>query len=123
MDTATVNLEDAFGSFDEQWAPRLAAEANGQALKLAKVEGEFVWHHHAVDELLLVRDGGVTVEFEEREDVTLGAGELLVVPAGVEHRPVAEEEAQLLLFEPSETRNTGNVEDGRTRETAELEDD
>ncbi|WP_313692883.1 cupin domain-containing protein [Halorarum halobium] len=114
-----VNLDEAFGSFDEQWAPRLAAELNGQAVKLAKVEGEFVWHHHEeADELFLVRSGEVRIEFEEGDDVLLREGELLVVPRGVEHRPVAEEAAEILLFEPSETRNTGNVESERTRTDA-----
>lgn len=121
MDTEKVKLDEAFDSFDEQWAPRLAAVANGQAVKLAKVEGEFVWHQHDVDELFLVRSGEVRIEFEDR-DVTLAEGELLVVPAGVEHRPVAEHEAELLLFEPTETRNTGNVESDLTNETAGLDD-
>lgn len=117
-----VNLDDAFGSFDEQWSPRVAAELNGQAVKVAKVEGAFVWHHHAdADELFLVRSGELVVEFRDRPDVTLAAGELLVVPAGVEHRPVAAEECEILLFEPSETRNTGNVEDERTVDARRLD--
>ena len=117
-----VNLDDAFGSFDEQWSPRVAAELNGQAVKLAKVEGAFVWHHHAdADELFLVRSGELVVEFRDRPDVTLATGELLVVPAGVEHRPVAEDECELLLFEPAETRNTGNVEDERTVDARRLD--
>ncbi|WP_256300736.1 cupin domain-containing protein [Haloarchaeobius salinus] len=107
-----VNLTEAFASFDEQWSPRVAAELNGQAVKLAKVEGEFVWHHHdEADELFLVRSGELTIEFRDEPDVTLGEGELLVVPRGVDHRPVADEEAEILLFEPGETRNTGDVED------------
>ena len=121
MDEQTVNLDAAFDSFDEQWSPRLAAELNGQAVKLAKLEGEFVWHHHDdADELFLVREGRLRIEFEDRDDVTLDEGELLVVPAGVEHRPVADEgEAEVLLFEPSETRNTGNVEGEETEEELE----
>ena len=116
-----VNLDAAFDSFDERWSPRLAAESNGQAVKLAKLEGEFVWHHHdEADELFLVRDGRLRIEFRDREDAVLEAGELLVVPAGVEHRPVAEEgEVEVLLFEPSETRNTGNVESEETEEELE----
>ena len=103
-----VTLSAAFDSFDEQWAPRVAAELNGQAVKLAKVEGEFVWHSHDdADELFL--------EFRDRDTATLAEGYLLVVPAGVEHRPVADDEAEVLLFEPAETRNTGNVETERTR--------
>ena len=111
-----LNLERAFDSFDEQWAPRIAAELNGQAVKLAKVEGEFVWHQHdEADELFLVRAGELTIEFRDEPDVTLQEGELVVVPRGVEHRPVAETEAEILLFEPAETRNTGDVDDEMTQ--------
>jgi mannose-6-phosphate isomerase-like protein (cupin superfamily) len=111
-----VTLSAAFDSFDEQWAPRVAAELNGQAVKLAKVEGEFVWHSHDdADELFLVVTGELDVEFRDRDTATLAEGDLLVVPAGVEHRPVADDEAEVLLFEPAETRNTGNVETERTR--------
>ncbi|WP_135824950.1 cupin domain-containing protein [Halorussus ruber] len=130
-----VNLDAGFDSFDEQWSPRLAAELNGQAVKLAKLEGEFVWHHHDdADELFLVRKGRLRIEFRDEEtdenvapsadaapseEVTLDEGEMLVVPAGVEHRPVADEgEAEVLLFEPTETKNTGNVE---SEETEKLE--
>src|SRR6056297_3408955 len=120
-----TNLDAAFDSFEEQWSPRLAAELNGQAVKLAKLEGEFVWHHHdEADELFLVREGRLRIEFRDEkadedvapsDDVTLDAGEMLVVPAGVEHRPVAEwGEADVLLFEPTETTNTGNVESEET---------
>jgi mannose-6-phosphate isomerase-like protein (cupin superfamily) len=125
-----VNLDAGFDSFDEQWSPRLAAELNGQAVKLAKLEGEFVWHHHDdADELFFVRDGQLRIEFRDGEtgedmtsdeNVTLNEGEMLVVPAGVEHRPVAEEgEAEVLLFEPTETKNTGNVESEETEEELE----
>jgi len=115
-----VNLDEAFDSFDEHWSPRLAAELNGQAVKIAKLEGEFVWHRHdEADELFLVRTGELRIEFREREDAVLGGGELLVVPAGVEHRPVAESEVEVLLFEPVETRNTGDVESEETEEELE----
>jgi mannose-6-phosphate isomerase-like protein (cupin superfamily) len=117
-----VRLDEAFGSFDERWAPQLAAEVNDHALKLAKVEGEFISHHHETDELFLVRSGEVHIEFEDRPGVTLGAGELLVVPAGVEHRPVAEGEAELLLFEARGTRNTGSAGGEQTRAPIRLED-
>lgn len=111
-----VSLEAAFESFDEQWAPRVAAELNGQAVKVATVEGEFVWHaHDDADELFLVRSGELRVEFRERDAVTLAAGELLVVPRGVEHRPVADDEAEILLFEPSGTTNTGDVDSDLTQ--------
>jgi mannose-6-phosphate isomerase-like protein (cupin superfamily) len=117
-----LNLDEAFASFDEQWAPRLAAELNGQAVKLAKLEGEFVWHSHAdADELFLVVDGDLRIELRDDPAVELSAGELVVVPAGVEHRPVADGEARVLLFEPADTRNTGDVEDERTREVTRLE--
>jgi mannose-6-phosphate isomerase-like protein (cupin superfamily) len=116
-----VNLDAAFDSFDEHWAPRVAAEPNGQAVKLAKVEGEFVWHSHAdADELFLVRSGELMIEFRGEPDIHLGPGEMLVVPAGVEHRPVADGEAEILLFEPAETRNTGDVEDERTTDATRL---
>ena len=116
-----VNLGEAFDSFDEHWSPRLAAELNGQAVKLAKLEGEFVWHHHDdSDELFLVRNGELRLEFRDEEDAVLSEGELLVVPAGVEHRPVADSgEVEVLLFEPTETRNTGNVESEETEEELE----
>ena len=110
-----VNLEDAFASFGERWSPRLAGELNGQAVKLARAEGEFVWHEHEdADELFLVVSGELRIEFRDESDVVLREGELVVVPRGVEHRPVAEEEAKILLFEPTDTRNTGNVETERT---------
>jgi mannose-6-phosphate isomerase-like protein (cupin superfamily) len=111
-----VALDDAFDSIEEHWDPKIAGELNGQSVKLATVEGEFVWHHHdEADELFLVVEGQLRLEFREEADVTLDAGEFLVVPRGVPHRPVAEEETRLLLFEPTETRNTGNVENERTR--------
>lgn len=111
-----VNLADAFASFDEHWAPRLAGELNGQAVKLAKVEGEFVWHQHEdADELFLVTSGELRIELRDEPDVELREREFVIVPAGVEHRPVAENEAEIMLFEPSETRNTGNVEGELTR--------
>lgn len=111
-----VNLTEAFDSFDEQWSPRVAAELNGQAVKLATVEGEFVWHaHENADELFLVRSGELRIEFRDEPAVDLRPGELVVVPRGVEHRPVADEEANILLFEPAETTNTGDVESEYTQ--------
>jgi mannose-6-phosphate isomerase-like protein (cupin superfamily) len=109
-----VNLAQKFGLFDDLWSPKIVAELNGQAVKLAKLQGEFIWHHHDVeDELFLVVKGRLLVQFRDR-DVLLEEGDLIVVPAGVEHRPVAEEEAHVLLFEPQTTLNTGNVQDERT---------
>lgn len=109
-----VNLTDAFSSFDDRWSPKIVAELNGQHVKIAKLLGEFVWHHHeSEDELFLVHRGRLRIEFRERT-VELGAGEMLVVLRGVEHRPVALEEVELVLFEPAGTLNTGNVLDERT---------
>ena len=110
-----VSLDEAFDAFDEPWSPRIASELNGQAVKLAKADAEFVWHGHAdADELFFVHDGRLRIEFRDRDDAVLEAGEFLAVPRGTEHRPVAEPEAEILLFEPTETRNTGGVEADET---------
>ena len=111
-----VNLAEKLGSFAEHWQPRIVGELNGQHVKLVKLQGEFVWHHHASeDELFLVVKGALTIQLRDR-DVHLGEGELFIVPRGVEHRPVAAEEAHVLLFEPASTLNTGNVRNERTYE-------
>ena len=117
-----MDLQEAFASFDERWAPRVAARLNGQAVKLARLEGEFVWHAHSeADELFWVIDGGpLVIEFRDREAVELSPGELAVVPAGVEHKPVARTEAEIALFEPAETRNTGDAGGERTSSVVEL---
>jgi mannose-6-phosphate isomerase-like protein (cupin superfamily) len=104
-----VNLAERLSRFTEHWNPRVVAELNGQQVKLAKLEGEFVWHHHEeADELFLVLEGRLVIQLRDR-DVTLTPGELFVVPKGVEHRPVADAEVHVLLFEPAGTVNTGNV--------------
>ncbi len=104
-----VNVARKLSLFDEHWSPKVVGELNGQHIKLVKLLGEFVWHHHDdEDELFLVVDGRFRMEFRDRE-VWLEEGEFIVVPRGVEHRPVAEEEACVLLFEPASTLNTGNV--------------
>jgi mannose-6-phosphate isomerase-like protein (cupin superfamily) len=109
-----VNLEEKLRLVTEHWSPRIVAELNGQHVKLVKFKGEFVWHHHdAEDELFLVIEGSFRMEFEDRV-VPLSKGELIVVPRGVEHRPVADEEVEVLLFEPAGTLNTGNVVNERT---------
>lgn len=114
-----VDLAAALSRIPDHWNPRIVAELNGQQVKLARLEGEFVWHHHEhEDELFLVLAGELTIEFRDRV-VTLGEGELLVVPRGVEHRPVAQREAHVLLFEPASTLNTGNVRNERTVEDLE----
>lgn len=106
-----VNLAAGFETITEPWRPRVAASLNGQEVKLAKLQGAFVWHHHeAEDELFLVVSGRLRMEFRDRA-VDLGPGELIVVPRGVEHRPVAEEGAEVVLFEPADVLNTGNVVD------------
>lgn len=111
-----VCLAEKLALFTEQWSPKIVAALNGQHVKLARLQGEFVWHRHeAQDELFLVLEGELTVELRDGE-VRLGAGELLVVPRGVEHRPVAAREAKVLLFEPAGTRNTGEEGGERTVE-------
>ncbi|MCC7389544.1 MAG: cupin domain-containing protein [Phycisphaerales bacterium] len=119
-----VSLERGFGSFSEHWSPRVAAGLNGQEVKLAKLLGEFVWHHHeAEDELFLVHKGVLRMRYRDRRgdasserEVVVRAGEFVVVPRGVEHRPCADQEVEVVLFEPASTLNTGNVRDERTVE-------
>lgn len=109
-----VNLAEKFERIHEYWSPKIAAQLNGQYLKLAKLKGEFAWHHHEnEDELFLVTKGSLAIQFREGE-VVLGEGEFVVVPAGVDHRPVALEEVQAILLEPISTLNTGNVRNDRT---------
>jgi mannose-6-phosphate isomerase-like protein (cupin superfamily) len=110
------NVDAEFGGITEQWSPRVIAAANGQYVKLAKVQGELVWHSHAgEDEVFIVFRGRLTLRFRDRADVTLGPGDLYVVPRGVEHCPVAEEETWVMLLEPAETKHTGDVESPLTR--------
>lgn len=111
-----INLKEKLSRFDDHFSPKLIAELNGQHVKLVKFQGPFVWHHHdAEDELFLVLAGRFCMEFRDRE-VWLEAGEMLVVPRGVEHRPNAAEEVAVMLFEPAATLNTGNVRNERTVE-------
>ncbi|AMM52255.1 cupin [Rufibacter sp. DG15C] len=113
-----VNLVEKFSQIKDYWNPRIAGELNGQQVKLAKFLGAFDWHHHDhEDELFLVVHGEFTMEFRDRS-VLVKEGEFLIVPRGIEHRPVAEKEASVLLFEPAGTVNTGNLTDSeRTRHT------
>jgi len=105
-----VNLREKFSLFSEHWKPKIVGDLNGQQVKLVKFAGPFVWHRHEVeDELFLVVEGRFRMEFRDRS-VWLENGEFLIVPRGVEHRPVAEEEVQVLLFEPASTLNTGNAQ-------------
>jgi len=109
-----VNLAEKLARIHDYWTPGIIGELNGQHVKLAKVKGEFVWHFHQnEDELFLVLDGTLRLELRDGV-VVLGPGELYVVPRGVEHRPVAEEEVHLLMFEPASTLNTGNVQSEKT---------
>lgn len=111
-----IALAEKFALFDDHWSPRVVAELNGQEVRVAKLKGEFVWHHHDnEDELFWVIRGTLRIELRDGE-VVLGPGELCVIPRGVEHRPVAREEVWLVLFEPAATLNTGNVRGERTRE-------
>jgi mannose-6-phosphate isomerase-like protein (cupin superfamily) len=105
-----VNLAEKLALIGDHWRPRVVGELNGQHVKLVKFQGEFVWHDHAgEDEMFLVVKGRFRMEFRDRT-VDLAAGEFLIVPRGVEHRPVAEEEVEVLLFEPAEIAHTGNVD-------------
>ena len=110
----TVNLAEKFGLFQDYWSPKIAGELNDSYIKLVKLKGEFVWHHHEhEDELFLVVKGRLLIKLRDR-DIWLGEGEFVVIPKGVEHMPVAQEEAHVLLLEPKTTLNTGNVENERT---------
>jgi mannose-6-phosphate isomerase-like protein (cupin superfamily) len=117
-----INLSKKLSLIKDHWNPRIIGELNGQYLKLVKFQGPFTWHHHETeDEMFLVVKGRFRMEFREcsgetsephgRRDVWLEEGEFIIVPRGVEHRPVADEEAEVLLFEPASTLNTGNVQD------------
>jgi len=109
-----VNLAEKFALFSECWSPRIVGELNGQQVKIVKLKGEFVWHHHDdEDELFLVVKGRLLMRLRG-EDVVLEEGEFFIVPRGVEHMPVADEEVYALLFEPASTLNTGNVRNERT---------
>jgi len=106
-----TSLDEKFAMIREHWRPKVVAQLNGQELKLVKFDGVFPWHRHErEDEMFLVWRGQMTIEFRDHR-VTLRAGELCVVPHGVEHRTMADAEAEVLVFEPAETRNTGNIVD------------
>jgi len=121
MTVSKVNLANKLATFDEAWVPKVVAALNGQLVKVARFAGEYVWHRHAdCDELFLVLKGQVEIQLRDGS-VVLGPGELCVVPAGVEHRPVARQPSDVLLFEPAATRSTGDVDEERTLEAADLE--
>lgn len=109
-----VNLAEKFALFTEHWSPKIAGELNGQQVKLVKFKGEFVFHHHeAEDELFYVVKGSFDMHFTDKV-VTINEGEFIIVPRGVEHKPVAAEEVHVMLFEPASTLNTGNTENEKT---------
>ncbi len=111
-----VNLAEKFALFSDYWSPKVAGAINDFQVKLVKLKGEFVWHHHDTeDELFLVVKGRLQMRFRDR-DVWIEPGEFIIVPHGVEHLPVAEEETHILLLEPATTLNTGNVRNERTVE-------
>lgn len=114
-----INLQNKFSLIHDHWNPRIAGELNGQHIKLVKFQGEFVWNKHEnEDELFLVVDGEFKMEFRDHT-IELKQGEFLIIPRGVEHRPVAEKEVSVLLFEPATTLNTGDVESDLTKKNLE----
>lgn len=114
-----VNVNDKFNLFSEHWTPKIVGELNGQHVKLAKLKGEFVWHSHPnEDELFFVVKGILKIAFRDKT-ITLTPNEFLIVPKGVEHKPIAEEEVEVMLFEPTATINTGNANGKLTQEVLE----
>ena len=110
-----INIAEKLSKFSDHWNPRIIGELNGQQVKAVKLKGEFVFHHHDhEDEMFLVVKGILKMEFLDRTEI-IKPGEFIIVPRGVEHKPVAEEEVELLLFEPASTLNTGNIENERTK--------
>jgi mannose-6-phosphate isomerase-like protein (cupin superfamily) len=109
-----INLEKKFSTFSDHWSPKIVGELNGQFVKLVKFRGPFVWHHHDnEDELFFVVKGNFNMEFRDKTQ-TINEGEFIIVPKGIEHRPNADEECEVMLFEPATTLNTGNVVNERT---------
>jgi len=122
-----VNLAKKLATFDETWVPKIVGELNGQYVKIVKFQGEYVWHHHAdEDEMFLVLAGHIDIEYRDPQAgqvrvASLNEGEFCIVPRGVEHKPVAQRLASVLLFEPASTRNTGNVDHNYTIEAGNLQ--
>jgi len=105
-----INVEEKFGLFDEHWSPKIIGQLNGQDVKIAKLKGEFVWHNHKdEDELFFIMKGTLKIDFEDGMR-TLKEGEMIIIPKGVEHKPIAEEEVWIMLFEPQNIKHTGNVQ-------------
>ena len=118
-----VNLSQKFSEFSEHWSPKVAGELNGQQVRLAKLKGEFVWHHHEQeDELFLVVKGTLRMKFRKdgaERELRVSEGEFLIVPRGTEHLPIGDEEVHVMLLEPASTLNTGNLRNERTKEVLE----
>ena len=115
-----INLNQKLSLFSDYWNPRIVGELNGQHVKLAKIKGEFIWHSHEhEDELFYVVKGILKIEFRDKS-VELKQGDMIIVPKGVEHKPSAEEEVHIMMFEPASTINTGNIENEMTRKELEL---
>lgn len=111
-----INLAEKFDLFSEPWSPKIIGVLNDSYVKIARVQGEFIWHHHEKeDELFLVIKGTLTIKLRER-DLTIREGELVIIPRGVEHMPVAAEEVWIMMLEPKSTLNTGNVTNEKTTE-------
>lgn len=114
------NIWKEYDLITEQWSPRVVADANGQSVKLAKIENNLVWHSHEnEDEIFLIMKGSVTIQYRDRDDVVLNEGDIHTVPKGVEHNPLANSECWVMLFEPQETAHTGNVKSDKTRSVEE----
>lgn len=123
-----ISLKEKFAAFSDHWSPKIVGELNGQHVKVVKFQGEFVWHHHdAEDEMFLVVKGAFRMDYRDaagaEQEMHLAEGEFIVVPRGTEHRPVAEEEVEVLLFEPATTLNTGNVRNELTVDNLDRRDD
>lgn len=115
-----ININEKLNLFQDHWNPRIIGELNGQQVKLAKLKGEFIWHSHEnEDELFYILKGTLKMEFRDRV-IVINPGEMIIVPRGVEHRPIAEEEVELMLFEPASTLNTGEHENERTKRKLEV---
>jgi mannose-6-phosphate isomerase-like protein (cupin superfamily) len=114
-----VDLKEKFSMFNEFWSPKIVGELNGQYVKLAKLKGEFVWHHHEnEDELFMVVKGKLTIKLKD-QNIELSEGQFFIIPRGVEHLPIAEEECHVMLFEPKSVLNTGNTKNEKTVEKLE----
>jgi mannose-6-phosphate isomerase-like protein (cupin superfamily) len=119
MEIRKVNIEETFSKFDDYWNPRIIGDLNGQQVKAAKLKGEFVFHHHDdEDEMFLVMKGNLKIEFEDKT-IDINPGEFIIIPKGVSHKPIAEDEVELLLFEPASTLHTGNIRHELTKDNLE----